>query len=220
LEFARSTGPQRARPDEIDWHVDLSRRVSPGGWQVLLPQAGFRTDSAFRATIAGLGRRHSHPVVFVVWAFRVDDRNRSLGQVLVGLVLALVDGVGWALVALSVGPRWVAQPVTVGRTPSVGPEITFSDVGVSLGSATPGQTPADRAAMIRACGQRVGQPSRWLAAVPATPNGGDHDFAFVVQRILGLFVPVVVWIPPLPRCRTLPQLDGEPPPSVMLAGRL
>jgi hypothetical protein len=217
LEF---TEPQRARPDEIDLDVDLSPRVSPGGWQVLLHPAGFGTDSAFRATIAGLGHRHSHSVVFVVWAFRVEYRNRSLGRVFVGLVLALVDGAGWALVALSLGPRWVARPVAVSSIPNVGPEITFSDVGVSLGSATPGQTPADPATVIRACGQRVGMPSWWLAAVPATPNGGDHDCAFAVQRILGVLVPVVVWVQPLPCCRSLPRLGSETLPPVMFAGRL
>jgi hypothetical protein len=219
LEFTRSTGPQRAWPGEIDWDGDLSRWGSPGGWQVLLLPAGLGIDSAFRAMIAGLGHRHSHPVVFVDFTFRVGYQNRSLGQVLVGLVLALVDGAGWALVALSLGPRWVARPVTVSRTPNVGPEMTFNDVGVLLGSATPGQTPAVPAAMIRACGQRIGKSSRWLAAVPATLNGGDHDFAFV-QRIPGLFVPAVAWVQPLSRCRSLPQLGSEPLPPVMLAGRL
>jgi hypothetical protein len=166
------------------------------------------------------GHRHSHSVVFVVWAFRVDYRNSLLEQVLVELVLAPVDGAGLVLMALSVGPRWVARPVTVSRTPNVGPEITFNDVGVWLGSATPGQTPADPATMIRACGQRVGKPSWWLAAVPATPNGGDHDVGFIVQRVPGLFVPVVVWVQPVPRCRSLPRLCSESLPPVMFAGRL
>jgi hypothetical protein len=187
---------------------------------VLLLRAGLGIDSAFRATVGGLGHRHSHPVVFVVWAFRVDYRNPSLGQVFVGLVLALVDGAGLALVALLLGPRWVARPVIVSGTPNVGPEITFSDVGVSLGSKILGKTPAVPAIMIRAYGQRVGKPSWWLVAVPATPDGGDHDFAFIVQRILGLLVPAVVWVQPLLRCRSLPRLDSGLLPPVMLAGRL
>jgi hypothetical protein len=177
LVFTWSTGPQWAWPGEVGWDVDLSRWGSPGGWQVLLLPAGFGIASAFRAVIAGLGYRHNHSVVFVVFTFRVDYRNPLLEQVFVGLVLAPVDGARWVLVALSLGPRWVARPVTVSRAHNVGPEITFSDVGVSHGSATPGQTPAGPATMIPACGQRVGKPAWWLAAVPATPNGGDHDLA-------------------------------------------
>jgi hypothetical protein len=221
LEFQLSDEAVRAWPSDGEPEVDIAPRFALGEPMTHPLDDSSVTDPAMRATIAALADKFEFQAVFLSVTFRTEDKDPPFEKATVELLLSTVDGITDAPVALSMTPQWVVNPATVSRTLRLSPELTFSDIKMSLASAESSTTRTDAPTVIRAYGQQTSNPSWRFAALPGLPLDGVYELALTVKRIRGTAAQATVRIEPYVRHRNiLLRFVNKPLPPLMLGARL